>query len=372
MKLSQNFKRKILKRILTILTSVVIVLITTAVFKPMNNNTSVTQNIEELQVSKNLKSEESSATYATTSVSIADDGAIVCDSIMQGVRDTNLADGNYIFRVNGLIDGIVETKDYAVELINYYDDVTYSLADGETETTVALGDDTTDYKMLVVKYHKNLTINAGVTLTATNVADLTYKKGMYLCVMGELENNGTISMTARGTYNQEGENVYIWKKIDGNYEYIPAVGGAGATASKATKNQSIAGNKGTDGTNRQTGGGGSGSTCSGDGSPTSYSGTGAAGTSYSGGSGGGGCNNNSYGTYYGGNAEPNGGAGGQGRGYRYSSSWYTRRAGGGAGNLGGNGGQNGLGNDATGKGENGTGGLLLIYTDNLTNNNIIS
>ena len=373
MKLSQNFKQKILKRILTILTSVVIVLITTAVFKPMNNNTSVTQNIEELQVSEKFKSEESSATYATTSVSIADDGAIVCDSIMQGVKDANLADGNYIFRVNGLIDETVETKDYAVELINYYDDVTYSLVDGETETTVALGDDTTDYKMLVVKYHKNLTIDTGVTLTATNVSDLTYKKGMYLCVMGELENNGTISMTARGTYNQEGENVYIWKKIDGNYEYIPAVGGAGGATVKATYKQSIAGKKGTDGTNRQTGGGGSGSAACGDNSPISYSGTGAAGTSYSGGSGGGGCNTNSNGTsIYAGNGQPNGGAGGLGRGYRSNSSWYTRRAGGGAGNPGGNGGQNGLGNDAAGKGENGTGGLLLIYTDNLINNSIIS
>ena len=230
MKLSQNFKQKILKRILTILTSVVIVLITTAVFKPMNNNTSVTQNIEELQVSEKLKSEESSATYATTSVSIADDGAIVCDSIMQGVKDANLADGNYIFRVNGLIDGTVETKDYAVELINYYDDVTYSLADGETETTVALGDDTTDYKMLVVKYHKNLTIDSGVTLTATNVEDLTYKKGMYLCVMGELKNKGVISMTARGTYNLAGENVYLWKNTDGSFEYVPAVGADGGDA----------------------------------------------------------------------------------------------------------------------------------------------
>lgn len=29
-------------------------------------------------------------------------------------------------------------------------------------------------------------------------------------------------MTARGTYNQEGENVYLWKNLDGSYEYVPA------------------------------------------------------------------------------------------------------------------------------------------------------
>lgn len=82
--------------------------------------------------------------------------------------------------------------------------------------------------MLIVKYHKNLTIDAGVTVTATNVSNLTYKKGMYICVMGDLVNNGTISMSARGTYNQEGENVYLWKNTDNTYEYVPAVGGAGA------------------------------------------------------------------------------------------------------------------------------------------------
>ena len=40
---------------------------------------------------------------------------------------------------------------------------------------------------------------------------------------GDLKNSGTISMTARGTYNQKGENVYLWKNIDNTYEYIPEV-----------------------------------------------------------------------------------------------------------------------------------------------------
>ena len=87
-------------------------------------------------------------------------------------------------------EGKKESKDYKVELINYKDDVTYSLDEGETNKTISLGDTSTDYKMLVVKYHKNLTINEGVTLTAS-MADnstLTYKKRKYLCVLVKLEN----------------------------------------------------------------------------------------------------------------------------------------------------------------------------------------
>lgn len=107
--------------------------------------------------------------------------------------------------------------------------------------------------MLVVKYHKNLTVNSGVTLTATNVSNLTYKKGMYICVMGELINRGTITMTARGTYNCAGENVYLWKNEDDTFEYVPALGGAGGPGIS----QSV-GTAGTPGSYRGTGGGGSG------------------------------------------------------------------------------------------------------------------
>lgn len=44
--------------------------------------------------------------------------------------------------------------------------------------------------MLIVKYHKNLKVDEGVTLTASTAVDengdeleLTYKKGMYICVL---------------------------------------------------------------------------------------------------------------------------------------------------------------------------------------------
>lgn len=194
---------------------------------------------------------------------------IVTD-IVQGVRDTDLPNGNYTFRV---ING-AEKKDYEIELINYYDDVTYS-------SNVSLGDSTTEYKMLVVKYHKNLTINSGVTVTANRSGNYTYKKGMYLCVMGELKNYGTISMTARGTYNCPGENVYLWKNADGTFEYVPAVGGAGGSSVNRTSN----GHAGATGTARRTGGGGSGASYGYGNGSSGGSGAGSAGTSYSGGSG---------------------------------------------------------------------------------------
>lgn len=98
---------------------------------------------------------------------------------------------------------------------------------------------------------------------------------MYLCVLGDIENRGEISMTARGTYNEEGQNVYLWRNIDDTFEFVPAEGGIGGATGK----------NGENGENRQTGGGGSG------GVEVEYGGrggSGSAGTSYSGGSGGGG------------------------------------------------------------------------------------
>jgi len=163
---------------------------------------------------------EQALVLGKTETEVIEGNIIICDSIVQGVRDIDLEDGQYTFRVK------TETiqKDYAVELINYREDVVYSLGEGETTKTISLGDTTTEYKMLVVKYHKNLTVEKGITLTASMNNNLTYKKGMYICVMGDLKNNGTISMTARGTYNQAGEDVYLWKNTDNTYEYVPALG----------------------------------------------------------------------------------------------------------------------------------------------------
>ncbi len=297
--------------------------------------------------------------------------AMKMESIVQGFRDINLEDGDYSVVVNDQL--------YNVELINYEEDMVYS----ESEE---LGDDSEEYKTLVVKYHGDLTINEGVTLTAKSVGNLTYKKGMYLCVLGNIYNNGIITMSQKGTYNQEGENVYLWKNIDNSYEFVPAEGGEGGSSiqfswkSKSSKDYSSAGKSGEQGENRATGGGGSGGMQArlyNYSSGNRTSGSGARGTSYSGGSGGGGINTNFNGTYAAGNASENGGAGGNAYVYRGQTSWASRYAGGGAGNIGGTGYITNKGTkygtaNTNYNGQNGTGGLLIIHADTLYNTGTIS
>jgi hypothetical protein len=249
-----------------------------------------------------------------------------------------------------------------VWLINVYGDTTYS-------SNVTLGDATTDKRMLVVKYSGDLTINSGVTVTVNTVSALTYKKGLFLYVAGNLINNGTITMTARGTYNQSGENVYLWKNANATYEYIPAVGGLGGVAVTLKNANSVHknGTNGTNGLSRSTGGGGSGGVFN-NVEGTAVSGAGGAGTSYSGGAGGGAMTSR-LSTYYGYDGSSIGGAGGAGRSSKYSNSGgYS--AGGGAGNPGGIG--SGVSCCEYNSGQNGTGGLLIIRANNVTNGGTIS
>ena len=95
----------------------------------------------------------------------------------------------------GKVGTTAETKDYTVELINFRDDVRYSLNSGETAKTISLGDtsttyktlielgdDSTEYKTLVVKYHKNLIIDKGITVTATRNRKLyIQKRNVFMC-----------------------------------------------------------------------------------------------------------------------------------------------------------------------------------------------
>ena len=309
----------------------------------------------------------------------ANAGIIVCDSIVQGIRDNNLVNGEYTLRVTGKYGATTQTIDYPIELINFYDDVVYT-------TNQLLGDTSTTRKMLVVKYHKNLTVNSGVTVTATAVNTYCYKKGMYVCVMGDLVNNGIISMTARGTFGQAGENVYLWKNTNDTYEYIPASGGTGGTAGyylspgKSATHAMINGVYGGNGANRQTGGGGAGALTLYRGTYASAegrSGAGSAGTSYSGGSGGGGLDMNYSGYCYAIAAGGNGGAGGDANAYRGSTSYAVRYSGGGAGTGYGTGKYTSTGNttgvsDSRYRGEIGTGGLLIVYSNTLDNKGTIS
>ena len=127
--------------------------------------------------------------------------------------------------------------------------------------------------MVIVKVNGDLTINDGVTLTSygTNYGG---PKGMLLYVTGNLENKGTITMTARGA-KAEGQNVYLWKNNDltqaEEYEFVPKVGASGGVAVTVSSWRTYKnGTTGTAGTARRTGGGGAGGVSRDDNPDTSY------------------------------------------------------------------------------------------------------
>ena len=265
---------------------------------------------------------------------------------------SDIPDGDHTFQTTANN----ELVDINVEFINYYDDIVWTGIDNA-------GNDTPDERMLVLKFHKNLTVAEGAILRPT-----TRKKGMFIYVKGKLENRGTISMTARGAI-AEGQNVYICKDEDRQIQFVPATGSTGGARVGRNSNGSTRGNKGQDGINRSTGGGGSGAVRRGDTSSAwFYSGAGGQGTSYSGGSGGGGCAGTGD---IGQSAEAgasNGGKGGNARA-RTTTNWHYS-AGGGAGNPGGKPAISGSRVTAY-PGEDGTGGLLIIYASQIINNGII-
>ena len=274
-----------------------------------------------------------------------------------------------VYNGNLVLDGITEVEGATLNSNAYeFGDKDTDVAKQSSEDANTILDAT---NMVVLKVNGDLTVNENILLTACK-SDNGYggPKGMFIYCTGTLINNGTISMTARGA-RAEGQNVYLFENADGSYEYIPAEGGAGGDRVIAWENQSAYGRNGKNGSNRQTGGGGSGGANASDAHPVAYSGIGGKGTSFSGGPGGGGIDINCYSTIYAADGSNTGGEGGAGRGLRYSSGWEYRYAGGGAGNPGGNGGGDGLGNQPAYKGEDGTGGLLVIYTNNLNSTGII-
>ena len=232
----------------------------------------------------------------------------------------------------GLYNLTVDDETYSLRVYSFDGDLNIK-ADTSlgTEADVATESDYAK-NMVVLKVNGNLTIDEGVTLTAyASKNGYGGPKGMMIYCTGTLTNNGTINMTARGA-KAVGQNVYLWKNTDGSYEYVPEDGSEGNGVDRAT-------GKGAKGS----GGGGEG----------------AIGTSYSGGAGGGG-------KRLSGTAEkgsPNGGKGGDA--VRDSGATYTG-AGGGAGNPGGK----YSGRNAS-DGENGTGGLLIIASNNILNKGTI-
>ena len=280
---------------------------------------------------------------------------IVGESIISILKENvNLKAGYYNFKVTGNNGSETTTENYSVHLYvlngnqTISEDTTYGDA-GDISQDVAATATSEAYRayaqnMVIVKVNGDYTVNEGVTV-APYSTQYGGPKGFLLYVTGKLTNNGTID-NSHGAY-AVGQDVYLWKNADETYEFVPKVGGSGGINSNSYPSSGVSG---TSGSSRQTGGGGGGGRIWNTNTSNGVNNSGGTGTSYSGGAGGGGI-------YYSWNNTPgsdNGGAGGSGQGGLTS---------GGAGNAGGSGEK---------KGSNGTGGLLILYSNELQNNGLFS
>ena len=205
------------------------------------------------------------------------EGNIEAESLISAVEKDDIKTGLYNVSVN---DEIYNLKVYSFDSNLNLD--TNSAFGSEQDVANA-----NEYakNMIVLKVNGDLTIEDGVTLTSYASKDgFGGTKGMFIYCTGTLTNNGTISMTARGA-KAEGQNVYLWKNVDNSYEYVPAIGANGGVSTGGYE-MKCGGINGSNGKDRKTGGGGSGSCYTGF-NKTAYSGAGSKGTSYSGGTGGG-------------------------------------------------------------------------------------
>ena len=215
------------------------------------------------------------------------------ESLLKALKNDEISTGTYKVTV--------EDETYNLKVYSFNEDLNI-----KADTTLGTEEDVataSEYakNMIVLKVNGNLTIDEGTTLTAyTSKNGYGGPKGMTIYCTGTINNNGTVSMTARGA-KAVGQDVYLWKNSDDTYEYVPKDGSEGNGVDRAT-------GKGAKGS----GGGGEG----------------AIGTSYSGGAGGGG-NRLSSGAKKG---STNGGKGGDAV---WSSNASKTGAGGGAGNPGG-------------------------------------
>lgn len=222
----------------------------------------------------------------------------------------------------------------------------------------------------VVLTYNNFTINEGHIVTPTNRC-----KGMYLNILGDLVVNGTLSMTARGA-KCEGQYIGIDRKnriiYFNNDETSPFIKYRGMTTIDKVGGLGISGVikgnlYGTPGLTldswRSNATGGINGACGAGGGTCGYfsyaPAKGGNGTSFSGGAGAGGgasyWNGSTNVAIKGNDAEENGGAGGNGT-IGKSASTQGQYGGGGAGNPGGI-----CPNPNTWNGQNGTGGLMILF-----------
>jgi hypothetical protein len=260
-----------------------------------------------------------------------DDRFIVFDRMITGksIYDCIQAlgeSGEYLF--NTLYAGRV-----LVEFILINESTTYS-------SNTNIGSSTNDERMLIVQYNGDLTVNSGVTLSAS-----ARKRGVVLHVKGNMNINGSINLTGIGAARTPGDRLLLVGSSE-----LSANGATGGPGANGTVFDN-AGCQGSTGSSGATGGGGGGGKGYGP-TATANGGAGTAGTSYSGGSGGGGGGHGSA-------AEPAfsySGPGGIG------SHGGTIYGGGGAGHPGGIGGEDNAGYGGR-KGQDGAGGVLIAFVE---------
>lgn len=85
----------------------------------------------------------------------------------------NISDGIYIYHCT------TNNIEIEFQIINYNDNIVLS------NTSTTFGNAIADSQMLMLKFHKSLTINSGITLIPQ-----VRKKGMVIYVAGTLINNG--------------------------------------------------------------------------------------------------------------------------------------------------------------------------------------
>lgn len=285
-------------------------------------------------------------------VNISDNDSIL-GYISKNINETGYYDNVSINGETYNFHAIVINQDAVFNGINTFDGISlscnkYEIGNASTDVATS-GDENNKAKYSVVlKVNGSMQVNDGVEVTSCKDANgYGGPKGLFIFVSDSFVNNGKVSMTERGAY-ANGQNVYLWKNLDGTYEFIPQDGATGGNGNSGTSGDN--GNDASTATKRATGGGGAGGAYG-----NGTGGKGATGTSYSGGTGGGAGGNTT-----GQNGFENGGKGGNG-----VPNGDRQYDGGGAGNPGGS---KTYGNSYDGA--NGTGGTLVIYSKNIENNGI--
>lgn len=177
--------------------------------------------------------------------SILEGQTITSDSLINAMSNTRITSGIYTLIIN---DQQYEAHIYVYDTNQAWDSMVFG--DSSDVATAAAE----AKRMVIVKVNGDLTINSGATITSfASASGYGGPKGMFIYATGNIINNGTITMTARGA-KATGQNVYLWKNENASYEYIPAVGTNGAAGGYQSAGGTTNGATGASGTGRATGG----------------------------------------------------------------------------------------------------------------------